>query len=125
MEDELMLICPSCGWPHEGSPLGGGVHCDFCKWSGDAAELLRISGELSDYPQIVERLKALSQAVSTDIGKRLAQLVVHYGLIQADPSFAPLLATVTRNACNAAFKSVLLDLFPEKGALDGNGSEPR
>lgn len=118
-----MLICPACGWPHEGSPLGGPVRCDFCKWTGDAADLLLISGELSDYPQIIDRLKALSQSISSDVGKRIAELVVHYGLVQADPMFAQLLATVTCNACNAAFKSVLFDLFPEKGELDGNGTK--
>ncbi len=120
-----MLICPSCGWPHDEVLVGGPTRCDFCGWAGSSTELLRASGELSDYPQIIERLKALSQAISTDIGPELAKRVVHYGLIERDPSFAPLLASVTKNACNAAFKSILMDLFPQKGGADGVGSESR
>lgn len=117
-----MLICPACGWPHDEVLVAGPTRCSFCGWAGASSDLLRASGELSDYPQIVERLKALSQSISTDIGPELARRIVHYGLIERDPTFTTLLATVTKNACNAAFKSILMDLFPEKGNVDGDGT---
>lgn len=112
-----MVICPQCGAPREDSALVTSetdtVECRFCGWTGIRKELLFLtSGDLANHPQIVDRLTVLMEFMARKIGPQVGIKLVKLGLVPTDTKYAPLMAELVRNSMRAAYKSVVLGLFP-------------
>lgn len=113
-----MVICPQCGAPRDddGSIIVSDeepVTCRFCSWSGTRRELLLLaSNDLAKHPQIIDRLNVLMEFMARNIGPQVGIKLIKLGLVPADKEFAPLLAGLTRDSMNVAYKALVLGLFP-------------
>jgi hypothetical protein len=112
-----MVICPSCGAPRDDDAIitseDEEVSCRFCGWKGARRELLLLaSNDLAQHPQILDRLTVLMEFMARSIGPQVGIKLIKLGLVSAEVEFAPLLAGLTRDSMNAAYKSLLLGLFP-------------
>jgi len=122
-----MVICPECGAPKKDDSLivseSELIKCQFCGWSGERKELLLLtSGDLAEHPQLVERLHVLMEFMARKIGPQVGIKLVKLGLVPMDREYAPLLAELTRDSMQAAYKSVVTGLFPaEEKDVSGTG----
>lgn len=115
-----MVVCPDCGCPveEESSIIATDreVFCKFCKWSGVSKDLLLLtSNSLSDHPQIIDKMTVLMEFFHKNLAPHIQMKILKLGLVPAEPEFAVILATMTRDAMQAAYKEILLGLFPNKG----------
>jgi hypothetical protein len=106
----MLLSCPECGWPQE-EGLGVEARCDLCGWKGQATDRLILTGELVQFPQMLERLRSLFQFIANELSVSLGKKLIHFGLITPEQASVPLLASVTRAAARAAFQAVVRELF--------------
>jgi hypothetical protein len=114
--EAVMVICPQCGWPHDGIGLTTEEQCKFCGWKGRRADLLFVP---DDKPQLADRLRELLRFMASNIAPQISVKVVSLGLVLPQMEYAPLLAAVMKNVTNAAMREIMKGLLEADNAKAG------